>query len=170
MNNTDNDIKTDVALIKKDISQIEKMLMRLDTAIEKFEETNQRLFAVETTIKLMEQKMINAQEDAALRRREAENTAREIKQQMTSMSASSEESLNNKMDRIFSELKEMRISTSNSFSNVAEEMKKQKSETLKAMSAIEDRVSKLEQWKWWVMGIAAAVTTIGSLMWKTFLG
>jgi ElaB/YqjD/DUF883 family membrane-anchored ribosome-binding protein len=170
MNNTDNDIKTDIALIKKDISQIEKMLMRLDTAIERFEETNQRLFTVETTMKLMEQKLINAQEDASLRRREAENSVREIKQQMTSMSASSEESLNNKMDRIFSELKEMRHSTSKSFSGVAEDMKKQKTDMLDALRSIEDRVSKLEQWKWWVMGIAAAVTTIGSLLWKSFFG
>jgi DNA repair exonuclease SbcCD ATPase subunit len=168
--NNDNDIKTDIALIKKDISQIEKMLMRLDTAIEKFEETNQKLFALETTMKLMEQKLINAQEDASLRRREAESSVREIKQQMTSMGISSEESLNNKMDRIFSELKEMRISTSKSFTGVAEEMKKQKKDILETIKSVEARVTKLEQWKWWIMGIAAAVMTLGSMLWKTIFG
>jgi ElaB/YqjD/DUF883 family membrane-anchored ribosome-binding protein len=164
------DIRTDVALIKKDISQIEKMLLKLDSAIERFDETNQRLFSVETLMKIMEQKLVTAQEDAAMRRRESENSVREIKQQMTSMEMSSEESLNQKMDKIFLELKEMRIDTTKSFVAVAEEMKKQKNDTEKAMRNIEDRIAKLENWKWWVMGVATAVTTLISLLWKNIFG
>ena len=34
----------------------------------------------------------------------------------------------------------------------------------------DDRLSKLENWRWWIMGIGIALTTIGTLLWKTFFG
>ena len=34
----------------------------------------------------------------------------------------------------------------------------------------DNRLSKLENWRWWIMGIGVAVTTIVTLLWRTLFG
>ena len=85
----------------------------------------------------MEQKIDNSNTDANLRRRESENSVREIKQQMNDMQYANEASLNDKMDRIFSEIKDLRSETKLSFKEVFDDLKEQKTNTENSLRELE---------------------------------
>jgi chromosome segregation ATPase len=166
----ENDVKTDIALIKKDLTQIEKSLSKLDSLLQKFEDTNQKIFLIEASFRMLEQKVSSIHDSGEIRKREAEASSKELKMQMLENKSETEEFLHGKMEKIFFELKELRTDTTKSFLIVAEDMKKQKHDIDMSVKALETRLNSLENWKWWVMGVATAVTSLITFIWKNILG
>jgi ElaB/YqjD/DUF883 family membrane-anchored ribosome-binding protein len=166
----ENDVKTDVALIKKDLTQIDKSLSKLDSILQKFEESNQKIFSIETAVRILEQKVNAVYESGELRKREADTSAKEIKMEMSYNKTQTEEFFHSKIEKIFFELKELRSDTAKSFSLVAEEIKKTKQDVDANIKSLESRLTSLENWKWWVMGVATAVTSLITFIWKNILG
>lgn len=164
------EIKTEIAVLNVSLNTLNKSLSSITSLVNKLDDTITKVYSLESSIKVLEQKIDNSNTDANLRRRESENSVREIKQQMNDMQYANESSLNDKMDRIFSEIKDLRSETKLSFKEVFDDLKEQKTNTENSLRELEKRVSHLENWRWWVMGMGIAVTTIASLLWGTFFG
>lgn len=164
------EIKTEIAVLNVSLGTLNNSLTSITALLGKLDETTNKVYSLEGSIKVLEQKIDTSSTDASFRRRESENSVREIKQQISDMQNANEASLNDKMDRIFAEIKDLRSETKASFKEVFDDIKDQKVKTDKAISDLEKRVSHLENWRWWVMGIGVAVTTTLTLLWKTLFG
>jgi len=164
------EIKTNIAVLNTSLSSLNKSLNSVNTLLTKLDETTSKVYSLDSSIKLLEQKMDSSITDSNFRRREAENSVREIKQQISDMQTASEVSMNEKMERIFSEIKDLRGETRTSFKEVFDDLKEQKFKTEKSLKELEKRVSHLENWRWWIMGVGIAITTILTLVWRSFLG
>ena len=164
------EIKTNIAVLNTSLSSLNKSLNSVNTLLTKLDETSSKVYSLDASIKLLEQKIDTSITDSNFRRREAENSVREIKQQMAVMQDASETSLNEKMERIFSEIKDLRNDTKLSFKEVFNNIREQEAKTEKSLKELEKRISHLENWRWWIMGVGITVTSIFTLAWRSFLG
>jgi chromosome segregation ATPase len=167
---SENEIKLEVALIKKSLEGIDKSFETIAKHLEKLDPINQRLIDLETKIKLLDMSLDSVKNDADMRRREAENSVREIKQRMSEMSSISEKIINDKIDRVFSELRELKEDNRSSFAKLNTKIETQKEAFDDRFQEMDKRIGKLENWKWWVIGAASVVTSLFTLAWKSFFG
>lgn len=126
-----NTVRTDVEILKKDVSNIQGLLSRLDTAIDKIADASNgisKILAVhETQIKETESSLVE-------RKRLAEKEVELLHRRISDMKEESIETDRRNHDEIMTKLNNMG---------------KEVSSELKTMS---ERVTILERWKWWIMG------------------
>lgn len=126
-----NTVRTDVEILKKDVSNIQGLLTRLDTAIDKIADASNgisKILAVhETQIKETESSLVE-------RKRLAEKEVELLHRRISDMKEESVESDRRNHNEIIDKL---------------DNMGKEVSGELKSMS---ERVTILERWKWWIMG------------------
>lgn len=126
-----NNVRTDVEILKKDVSNIQGLLSRLDTAIDKIADASNgisKILAVhETQIKETESSLVE-------RKRLAEKEVELLHRRISDMKEESVESDRRNHNEIIDKL---------------DNMGKEVSGELKSMS---ERVTILERWKWWIMG------------------
>ena len=126
-----NDMRTDVAILKKDVSNIQGLLGRLDTAIDKIAVATGGISQI---LAVHEQNISSLQGDIQERKRLSEKENELLHQRISDMKEESarhhkdnHEAVMNKLDKMDNEV----------------------SGELKILSS---RVTILERWKWWVMG------------------
>jgi DNA repair exonuclease SbcCD ATPase subunit len=163
MNDINNELKTDIALIKKDISQIEKMMGRLDSSIDKINGISKVLAIQERVVENHEKRLNDIDEKISLHHKEEEEFRKHLQMQLNSIGESNRKYIEEIKSINSAEREKRHKEVMESIETLRKELKEKNREQ-------DTRLSKLEQWKWWVMGIAAAVTSIGSLLWKTFFG
>lgn len=126
-----NTVRTDVEILKKDVSNIQGLLSRLDTAIDKIADASNgisKILAVhETQIKETDASLVE-------RKRLAEKEVELLHRRISDMKEESVESDRRNHNEIIDKL---------------DNMGKEVSGELKSMS---ERVTILERWKWWIMG------------------
>lgn len=126
-----NNVRTDVEILKKDVSNIQGLLTRLDTAIDKIADASNgisKILAVhETQIKETESSLVE-------RKRLAEKEVELLHRRISDIKEESVESDRRNHKEIIDKL---------------DNMGKEVSGELKSMS---ERVTILERWKWWIMG------------------
>lgn len=145
-----NTVRTDVEILKKDVSNIQGLLSRLDTAIDKIADASNgisKILAVhETQIKETESSLVE-------RKRLAEKEVELLHRRISDMKEESIETDRRNHDEIMTKLNNMG---------------KEVSSELKTMS---ERVTILERWKWWIMGgswvigfVIATLLQVGGLI------
>ena len=145
-----NAVRTDVEILKKDVSNIQGLLSRLDTAIDKIADASNgisKILAVhETQIKETESSLIE-------RKRLAEKEVELLHRRISDMKEESIETDRRNHDEIMTKLDNMGTEVSSE---------------LKTMS---ERVTILERWKWWIMGgswvigfVIATLLQVGGLI------
>lgn len=126
-----NTVRTDVEILKKDVSNIQGLLSRLDTAIDKIADASNgisKILAVhENQIKETESSLVE-------RKRLAEKEVELLHRRISDMKEESIETDRRNHDEIITKLDNMGTEVSSE---------------LKTMS---ERVTILERWKWWIMG------------------
>lgn len=145
-----NTVRTDVEILKKDVSNIQGLLSRLDTAIDKIADASNgisKILAVhENQIKETESSLVE-------RKRLAEKEVELLHRRISDMKEESIETDRRNHDEIMTKLNNMG---------------KEVSSELKTMS---ERVTILERWKWWIMGgswvigfVIATLLQVGGLI------
>lgn len=154
-----NDVKTDIALIKKDISQIEKILGKLDTSIDNITFISKSLAIQERVVETHEKRLDEIDEKLSRHHKEEEEFRKYLQSQLDDLNRANREYIEeiktaNSTERVarHKEMMDSITSLKNDLRNKNEEQ--------------DDRISRLENWKWWIMGIGATVTTIGTLVWN----
>jgi DNA repair exonuclease SbcCD ATPase subunit len=157
-------LSTDVALIKKDIKQIERFFAKFDTALETMAEVSQKVAVMDAM---------------------AENTAEKLDQLEERMAEHKAED-KQRADVLHRRLEAQRISSRTDHQVLADETKHdRKARNAEIMtqlgkmngsldirlSKIDDKISVLESWRWYVMGIGAGLVVLfAEINWGMLIG
>lgn len=154
---TDNEVnglKTDVALIKKDIKQIERVFERVDQAVGDMSQLH-KIVAVQETI--------------------LENAERRIENLENTFIKHTEEELEHRkeLNKTLSDMKEdAQKQRERRHSEVLESIQKLHTTLGKKLEVQDKRIRSLENWRWWILGVSAAIAFIltGFESVKSFFG
>ncbi len=124
-------VKTDVEILKRDVSSIQGLLGRLDTAIDKIADANGGIAQI---LAVHEQNIGTLAEDVAERKRLAEKETELLHRRITDMKDESAENHRRNHTEIMNKLDKM------------------DEEVGKELKNLSGRVTILERWKWWIMG------------------
>jgi exonuclease VII large subunit len=160
---TDNEmgtLKTDIALIQKDLKQIERVFQKVDNAVEQMAEIHKAqavqeniLENNEKRISLVEEKIIKHNEDEIAFRKEL-NT--KIEDMRTNANIERER-----------RHKELLSSIENLNKSMTEKLEKQE----KKIEKQDMKIQALENWRWYILGIGAVILFIlNKLPWASFFG
>jgi len=163
MQENTNDLKTDIALIKRDISQIEKMMGKLDSSIDKITSLSKTIAIQERIVEHHEKRLDDMNEKITRHNKDEEEFRTKLQQQLSDIGAANRSYIQEMKTTNSLEREKRHREVLDSLEAVREELKEKNKEH-------DDRLSKLENWRWWIMGIGVAATTIGTLIWKTFFG
>lgn len=143
-------VKTDVEILKRDVSSIQGLLGRLDTAIDKIADASGGISQI---LAVHEQNIGTLAEDISERKRLAEKETELLHRRITDMKDESAENHRRNHDEIMTKLDKMDEEVGSELKNLS------------------GRVTILERWKWWIMGgswvigfIIATVLQMGGIL------
>jgi len=144
-------VETDIALIKQDIKQIERVFKKVDDAISQMSEILKTIAVQETVLEnkekritLIEQKMILHTEEEAKARDEFRKELQDIKE-------------TNRDDREKNH-KELMEALSKMSTTINDKLDKQ-----------DKRIRDLENWRWYILGIGAIlIFIVSNIPWSVF--
>lgn len=157
------EVKTDIALIKKDIAQIEKTLGKLDSTLESIIGISKTLAIQERIVDSHEKRLDEIDEKISLHHKEEEEFRRELQKQIKDLSDANKNYIEELKHLNTSEREARHKEVMESIDTLRRELKEKNKEQ-------DDKIATLENWRWWIMGIGVAATTIVSLLWSTFFG
>ncbi len=157
-----NELKTDIALIKRDISQIEVVLGKLDTSIEKIANLSKIIAIQERIVEQHEKRLDDIDEKITRHQKEEEEFRTFLQNQMHSMANANREYIED-LKKTQSDARERR------HREVMESIETLHKEFRKKNREQDERLSRLENWRWWIMGIGTAIVAgIGYITQKFF--
>jgi rubrerythrin len=158
-----NELKTDIALIKKDISQIESTISKLDSTLEQIILISKTQAIQERVVENHEKRLDDLSKKLAKHNQDEEQFRKELQTQIQNISVSNRQHIDDMKTFNTIEREKRHKEIMESIKAVRDELKEKNKEQ-------DSRLSKLENWRWWIMGIGVAATTIVTLLWKTFVG
>lgn len=126
-----NTMRTDVEILKKDVSNIQGLLGRLDTAIDKIADATGGISQI---LAVHEQNLSKLEDEVDERKRLAEKENELLHQRISDMKDESATHHRENHKAVMEKLTEM-----------GKDMKGE-------LKEVKERVTILERWKWWVMG------------------
>lgn len=158
-----NDLKTDIALIMKDIAQIEKTLGKLDSTLDRIGGISNTLAIQERIVENHEKRLDDIDEKLSRHYREEEEFRKELQKQIQDLGDANRAYVDELKSVNSMEREARHKEVMNSIDILRKELIAKSKEQ-------DDKIANLENWRWWVMGMGIAVTTIASLLWGTFFG
>ena len=142
---TDNEVntlKTDVALIKKDIKQIERVFDKVDHAVSDMAELH-KIAAVQETILENAERRIENLEDTFIKHTEEELEYRkELNKTLTDMKEDAQKQRERRHKEVLESIQNMHKAVS------------------EKLNVQDKRIRALENWRWWILGASAALIFI----------
>lgn len=151
---TDNELgflKTDIALIQKDIKQIERVFQKVDNAVGQLADIH-KAQAVQENILENNEKRISVVEEKLIKHHEDEITFRkELNTKLEDMKTTAQVERERRHKELLSSIETLNKSMS-------DKLEKQ-----------DKRITALENWRWYVLGMAVVVIFIASnIPWASF--
>lgn len=148
-----NSIKTDIALIQKDVKQIERVFQKVDNAVERMAEIHKAL-AVQENILENNEKRISVIEDKLIRYNKDDIEFRkELSNKLEVMRASDSLDREKRHKELLESIEKMNR-------GVSEKLDKQ-----------DKRISTLENWRWYMVGIGFVIIfIINKIPWTSLFG
>lgn len=163
MADQDIDLRTDIALIKKDISQIEKTLGKLDSTLDGIAGISKTLAIQERIVESHEKRLNDIEGKISQHHKEEEEFRKQLQRQIQDLGEANRDYID-ELKSINSTQREIKHKeVIESIDTLRKELKEKNKEQ-------DTKISDLEKWKWWVMGVGITVTAIVSLAWKSFFG
>ena len=136
---SDQELRTDVEILKKDVSNIQGLLSRLDTAIDKIADVST---GINQILAVHEQSISHLEDEVQERKRLAEKETELLHQRISDMK---EESAKHH--------KENHAAVMNKLDKLDNEMTNE-------LKSISGRVTMLEKWRWYLVGAGAVILLI----------
>lgn len=137
-----NTIKTDIALIKRDVTQITHVYKKVDDTLEQMSEVTKTLAVQEKTLE-NDARRINLLEENLVKRSQEEAEFRK--------------ELNKKLEEMMSKIETDREVKHQQMLDVLDKMS---SSINKRLDDQDKRIASLENWKWYIAGISVVVMLI----------
>jgi chromosome segregation ATPase len=157
------ELRTDIALIKKDIAQIEKTLGKLDSTLDNIAGMSKTLAIQERIVENHEKRLDELDDKISRHHKEEEEFRKQLHKQIQDLSEANRDYIEELKSVNTSEREARHKEVMNSIDALRKELKEKNSEQ-------DAKISTLENWRWWVMGVGVTVTTIVTLAWKSFFG
>lgn len=137
-----NSLKTDVALIKKDIKQIDRVFNKIDGAIQDMSELHKIAAVQETILENTERRLISL-EDNFVKHGEEELEFRKD------------------LNKSLNEMKEdAQIQRERRHKEILETLNKMSTSLNSKLDVQDKRIRALENWRWWILGASGALVFI----------
>ena len=164
MSEQDQNLKTDVALIKKDIKQIERFFSKFDTALETMADMSQKVAVQGEILKNTAEKLEDLEERIQEHKREDINRANLISDRLEEYRRSSRED-HERLAKDSAENRKIRNE------EIMSELHKMNGSIENKLTKLDDRITMLEQWKWYIMGLGAVLVFIAAnIQWSGLFG
>jgi hypothetical protein len=142
---TDNEVstlKTDVALIKKDIKQIERVFDKVDHAVGDMAEIHKMAAVQETILENAERRIKNLENTFIKHTEEELEYRKELNKTLTDMKEDAQKQRERRHKEVLESIQSMHTSVS------------------AKLDTQDKRIRALENWRWWVLGASAALIFI----------
>lgn len=136
---SDQELRTDVEILKKDVSNIQSLLSRLDTAIDKIADVST---GINQILAVHEQSISHLEDEVQERKRLAEKETELLHQRISDMK---EESAKHHKEN---------------HAAVMSKLDKLDNEMTTELKSISGRVTMLEKWRWYLVGAGAVILLI----------
>lgn len=158
-----NVLKTDIALIKRDISQIEKFFVKIENSIDNVSHISKNMAVQERIVSNLDDRIVSIDEKLARYIREESISTATLNTHIDDAKSAMQNAIS-ELRKYNEDARELRhAEIMNMFNEVRSE--------LRAKTKDHDaRLKTLEAWKWWVMGIGITIVSIASLAWKSLFG
>lgn len=161
---TDKNLKTDVALIKKDIKQIERFFDKFDTALEAMTEISQKVAVQGEILKNTADKLEDLEARASEIKEEDIKRAEVIHRRLEDHRKSSREDHQQLAN-------ETKLDRKQRNDEIMLQLGKMNGALEVRLTRIDDRIKILEQWRWYIMGIGVAVLLVAAeVNWTSLVG
>lgn len=148
-----NSLETDIALIKRDISQIEKVFKKVDDAISQMSEILKDLAVQGNVLENNEKRLETLEKKIILHAEEEKSMREEFKQEIKEIKHGNDEDREKRHREILNKITDMH-------QDINAKLEKQ-----------DNRIQTLENWRWYLIGAAAAATLIiFTIPWPAFFG
>ena len=146
-----NSLETDIALIKKDISQIEKVFKKVDDAISQMSEILRDLAVQENVLENNEKRLEILEKKLILHTEEEKTMREEFRQEIKEIKQGNDEALEKRHLEIVTRITAMH-------EDLNSKLDKQ-----------DKRIQSLENWRWYLLGAAAVIgAVIFTIPWEVF--
>lgn len=146
-----NSVETDIALIKKDISQIEKVFKKVDDAISQMSEILRDLAVQENVLENNEKRLEVLEQKLILHAEEEKNMREEFRKEIKEIKQGSDEAREKRHKEIMGKITAMHEDLNSKLDNQ------------------DKRIQSLENWRWYIIGVSAAVIfAITLIPWDKF--
>lgn len=153
---TDNEInslKTDIALIQKDVKQIERVFQKVDTAVEQMSEIFKTMAVQEMVLETNEKRVSNIEENFIKHNEEEEAFRKELNLKLQDMKDTAQKERQARHAELLASIQNLN-------DNLSEKLDKQ-----------DERIKTLENWRWYILGIGVVVLFIlNKLPWSLLFG
>lgn len=157
------ELRTDIALIMRDITQIEKTLAKLDSTLDKISGISKTLAIQERIVESHEKRLDDTDDKILRHHKEEEEFRKQLQKQIQELSDANRTYIEELKSANTAERETRHKEVMGSIDTLRKELKDKNKEQ-------DTKIAALENWKWWVMGVGIAVTTILTLAWRSFFG
>ena len=162
MSDNEVDIKTDVALIKKDIKQIERFFVKFDSALESMHDMSEKTAVHAEILKNAVTNINDLDKRLANHQTEESNRTKAVHQRLEEYRKSAYDD-----HRRLSEASTQNREERNK--EIMDQLSKMNGKLEIRLTKLDDRIKLLEQWKWYIMGLGAvAVFVATNFPWDRF--
>lgn len=148
-----NTIKTDIALIKRDITQISHVYKKVDDTLEQMTEIAKTLAVQEKTLENDARRISMLEESLAKRNQDEVEFRKELSKRLEEMMVKIESDRDNKHKQVLDAVERMNTSINNRLDDQ------------------DKRIASLENWKWYATGIVAVlVIIVNKIPWTLIFG
>jgi DNA repair exonuclease SbcCD ATPase subunit len=153
MPDTDINLKTDVALIQKDLKQIERFFTKFDTALQSMSDIAQKVAVQGEILKNTAEKLEDL--EAKINEHKQEDVARA--QQLGERLEETRRSAYADHERL---AKDSALNRKERNEEIMTQLSKMNGSLDARLEKLDDRIKMLEHWKWYIMGLGAIVAFI----------
>ena len=153
MPDTDINLKTDVALIQKDLKQIERFFTKFDTALQSMSDIAQKVAVQGEILKNTAEKLEDL--EAKINEHKQEDVARA--QLLNERLEETRKSAYNDHEKLAKESQQNRKERNE---EIMTQLSKMNGSLDVRLEKLDDRIKTLEHWKWYIMGLGAVVIAI----------
>jgi hypothetical protein len=158
------DIKTDVALIKKDVKQIEKYFGKFDAALETMAEMSKQVAVHGEVLKNTSEKLHDLDVLMAEHRQQDQKRAEYLTAKLEDYRSSSYADHQRLAD-------ESRLNRQERNAEIMSELHKMNGSLEKRLTSIDNRIKILENWKWYIMGAFLIIGIVATQVnWSILFG
>jgi len=153
---TDNEVntlKTDIALIQKDVKQIEIVFQKVDGAVTQMADIHKSLAVQENILEHNEKRLDTLEEKLLKHTEESTEFQKELNIKIEDMKVTAQVERERRHKEVMESIEKLNGS-------VSDKIEKQ-----------DDRITALENWRWYIIGASAVIIFVITLVpWKNFLG